>query len=250
VRALRPHRLAQHQRADRVDAHQREGRPHGRLRPLCDARHGVEHDHPGEEPRRPGEAAEEHGPLRHGHRCDVVGAARGLDDARSLDVFFGKTIDETTPGNGGGWTIDTVAKNGAKRRDWNGNGNPGQTGATDVRSAQVYGADTFAAFSSQASRTYTTPIKSGCQKNIIIYVGNGDPGSEPTNPSISAKLASIGGDATIIKNLAGSDLHSSFADEYARFLWDKKGIKPTESRSGRRKPRACRATPTRRCATS
>ena len=139
--------------------------------------------------------------------------------------FFAQTIDETTPGNGGGWTIDTVAKNGAKRRDWNGNGNPAQTGPTDVRSAKVYGADqAAAAFISQNSRTYVSPIKSACQKNIIIYIGNGDPGGESTTPSISAKLTSIGGDATIIKNLAGSTLHASYADEYARFLWDKKGV--------------------------
>ncbi len=119
-----------------------------------------------------------------------------------------------------GWGTDTGSDTGARRRDWSGNNAAGIL-AGDIRGAQTYGADaSTAAFGSKVSKTYQSPILSGCQKNFLIVIGNGDPGSEPTGGTDPATLLrSIGGDPTQIKNLAGSTLHPSLADEFAKYFY-------------------------------
>jgi type IV pilus assembly protein PilY1 len=76
------------------------------------------------------------------------------------------------------------------------------------------------AFASSATRTYNSPIGDDCQRNYIIFLGNGFPqaGGDGGNPSAATLLANVGGNTTTIP-LPSSTAKSNVADEYARFLF-------------------------------
>lgn len=76
------------------------------------------------------------------------------------------------------------------------------------------------AFASALSRTYLSPITDSCQKNYVIFIGNGMPqaGGDGGNPSAATLLANVGGSTTTIP-LSSSGARNNIADEYARFLY-------------------------------
>jgi type IV pilus assembly protein PilY1 len=76
------------------------------------------------------------------------------------------------------------------------------------------------AFASAMSRTYLSPITDSCQKNYVIFIGNGMPqaGGDGGNPSAATLLANIGGSTTTIP-LSSSGARNNIADEYARYLY-------------------------------
>jgi type IV pilus assembly protein PilY1 len=76
-------------------------------------------------------------------------------------------------------------------------------------------------FDSPLTRVYNSPIddEDGCQKNYIIFIGNGMPqsGGDSGTPSAARLLANVGGSTSTIP-LPSSTAQSNIADEYARFL--------------------------------
>jgi type IV pilus assembly protein PilY1 len=76
------------------------------------------------------------------------------------------------------------------------------------------------AFVSAASRTYVSPIADSCQKNYVIFIGNGMPqgGADSGTPSAATLLANVGGSTSTIP-LSSSGARNNIADEYARFLF-------------------------------
>jgi len=75
------------------------------------------------------------------------------------------------------------------------------------------------AFSSISSRSYLSPIADSCQKNFIIFIGNGMPqkGADGGSPSAATLLANVGGNTTTIP-LPSTNASANISDEYARFL--------------------------------
>lgn len=70
-----------------------------------------------------------------------------------------------------------------------------------------------------AGGRYVSPASSHCQKNYIIYVGNGGPDSSE-NTAVETLLASLGGRLpTDPIPLSPSNSQSTWSDEYARFLY-------------------------------
>jgi type IV pilus assembly protein PilY1 len=98
---------------------------------------------------------------------------------------------------------------GQPKRDFTGNNKPNTAGAM-----------TDNAFSSSTARTYNSPIQDGCQKNYIIFIGNGMPqsGGDAGSPSAATLLANVGGNTTTIP-LSSNTAKNNIADEYARFLY-------------------------------
>jgi len=76
------------------------------------------------------------------------------------------------------------------------------------------------AFASSASNQYLSPVTDGCQKNYIIFIGNGMPqtGGDSGTPSAARLLTNVGGSTSTIP-LPSSTAKSNIADEYARFLY-------------------------------
>lgn len=88
------------------------------------------------------------------------------------------------------------------------------------------GATDPAAYSA-ATNTYISPAEDSCQRNYIIFIGNGGPDSGE-NSSAQTKLNELGGvlsDDPI--KLSPNNYQSNWADEYARFLY-RKDFSPLE----------------------
>jgi type IV pilus assembly protein PilY1 len=98
---------------------------------------------------------------------------------------------------------------GQPKRDYPGNGVANTAGAVPGN-----------AFASAATRTYQSPIADSCQKNYVIFIGNGMPqaGGDGGNPSAATLLANVGGNTSTIP-LSSTTARNNIADEYARFLY-------------------------------
>jgi type IV pilus assembly protein PilY1 len=125
-----------------------------------------------------------------------------------------------------GWTSDSGGNIGARRRDYAGNGNATPAVSflpTGERSATLYGADkTKSAFSDKNSNVYQSPITKACPKNFIIFISNGNPGTGGDaggTATAEQLLKNVGGNTAQISS-AGSAIHASMMDEWARFLWN------------------------------
>ena len=112
---------------------------------------------------------------------------------------------------------------GSYRRDYNGNNSGGANQATGNRAAQKYGADANYALSDSGSNTYNSPIISDCAKNFVIFISNGNPstGGDSGTPSADTLFSNIGGDPSAAARIrsAGTEVHASLADEFARYLY-------------------------------
>ena len=116
---------------------------------------------------------------------------------------------------------------GAYRRDYAGNNTGGASQANGNRAADKYGAsntiDTGGvnALPSAASNTYTSPINFPCAKNFIIFISNGNPsvGGDSGTPDAATLFTNIGGSATDRVRSAGSEIHASLMDEFARHFF-------------------------------
>ncbi|HEU5282409.1 MAG TPA: pilus assembly protein PilY, partial [Burkholderiales bacterium] len=88
------------------------------------------------------------------------------------------------------------------------------------------------AFASALSRTYLSPIADSCQKNYVIFIGNGMPqaGGDGGTPSAAKLLANVGGSTTTIP-LSSSAARNNIADEYARFLYQTDAGSPSGSQN-------------------
>ena len=97
---------------------------------------------------------------------------------------------------------------GQPKRDYPGNATPNTAGSLPGH-----------AFDSSVSRTYLSPVADTCQKNYIIFIGNGMPqaGGDAGNPSAAKLLANVGGNTSTIP-LPSITAANNIADEYARFL--------------------------------
>jgi len=104
---------------------------------------------------------------------------------------------------------DAYAGFGQPKRDYPGNAVTNTAGAIPGN-----------AFASAASRTYLSPIADSCQKNYVIFIGNGMPqaGGDAGNPSAATLLANVGGSTTTIP-LSSTTARNNISDEYARFLY-------------------------------
>jgi type IV pilus assembly protein PilY1 len=109
---------------------------------------------------------------------------------------------------------------GTYRRDYNGNNTGSGTQATANRAAPKYGADGNNAFSSSSTDTYNNPINDNCAKNFIIFISNGNPGTggDSGSPTADTLLNNIGGNSAQRVMSAGTEVHASSMDEYARYL--------------------------------
>lgn len=73
------------------------------------------------------------------------------------------------------------------------------------------------AFASSSSNSYQSPITDPCQKNYIIFIGNGYPS---VDSSSTPALNVLGGDPTAISNIDALAPKPNNADEWARFLFN------------------------------
>jgi type IV pilus assembly protein PilY1 len=110
---------------------------------------------------------------------------------------------------------------GSKRRDYNGNNSGATNQATGNRAAEKYGADSNNALSSAGTNTYNNPITSDCAKNFIIFIGNGNPGTggDSGTPDAATLFTNIGGNPSDRIKSAGTEVHASLMDEFARHLF-------------------------------
>jgi type IV pilus assembly protein PilY1 len=110
---------------------------------------------------------------------------------------------------------------GTYRRDYAGNNSGNPNTATHNRAAPKYGADANNAFDSQASNTYISPLKFPCAKNFIIFISNGNPGTggDAGTPDAATLFTNVGGSATDRVRSAGTEVHASLMDEFARHFY-------------------------------
>jgi len=116
---------------------------------------------------------------------------------------------------------------GTKRRDYVGNTSGTDSGATDNRAAQHYGASTTVAaggvnaFLSSTNDTYSNPITDVCAKNFVIFISNGNPsvGGDSGTPTADTLLNNIGGNASVRIKSGGAEVHASTMDEIAQYLY-------------------------------
>lgn len=104
----------------------------------------------------------------------------------------------------------------ASLRDYSGNGSPNVAPYTA-------GSLTGNAFSTSTSTTYVSPLSasSPCNKNFIIFIGNGFPSTSSTDPGTLSVTDWTTSDSTQIYN---EGTKTTYLDEWARFLY-KTGIK-------------------------
>lgn len=72
-------------------------------------------------------------------------------------------------------------------------------------------------FASSSSNSYQSPITDPCQKNYIIFIGNGYPSIDSSS---TPALNVLGGDPTAISNIDALAPKPNNADEWARFLFN------------------------------
>jgi type IV pilus assembly protein PilY1 len=113
-----------------------------------------------------------------------------------------------SPQNATAFGLAAFAGFGQPKRDYPGNAVTNTVGWLDKH-----------AFSSITSRSYISPISDSCQKNYIIFIGNGMPqkGADGGTPSAAALLANVGGNTSTIP-LPNTNAGANISDEYARFL--------------------------------
>lgn len=122
-----------------------------------------------------------------------------------------------------GWGTDGGSDKGAIRRDYPNN----NTERSANQAFGTYPSGDNGAFvapstgSAKDSSTYSDPISDGCAKNFIIFVSNGNPGTggDSGGTPETTLLTNVGGNTTSIKNSAGAEIHASYGDEFARFLY-------------------------------